>query len=242
MISSQFEGGFNNFQQYWKENTEDEMHKNKSGSQHRHLHFQIKNLNENSWTISVYEGREHNVHLYDQEWKLDRDVLGIGDSNFSLLKTDTGFCAEDESVVLENNVLRLNSKMIKDDHSNSEYVFYKCRYFSGWIQYPPDHENPDDLFSLRDLQIHDQGGIAEIPIDHKMYTVELTQLVFAHTIFIMKLAIYDVSIKDLDINTKSISYTWTDPDAKRIGLNLRHIISGWTYIEPGFINSNNLKT
>lgn len=244
MIHGDFTGDYNNFQQYWKENTEDEIHKDKSGEQHRHLHINItpNQSDSKSWNIVVLEGRENSAQIYDEVWKVENNQLIVGDSSFKILTTENGFCSEDKRIICENDVLTISSTVIKIADSNSQYVFHKCRYFSGWIQYPPDLDNPDDLFSLRDLTIHDQGGIAEIQIKDKWYTVELTQLVFAHTIFIMKLAIYDVAIKDLEINTKSISYTWTNPDAKRIGLNLRHIISGWTLIEPGFINSNNLNT
>jgi len=242
MTVTEFVGDFNNFQQFWKENTDDEIHQDKSGQRHRHLHLKIKPLTENSLIISVFEGRENSKLIFTQDWVIRDGYLHIGESTFTFLKTENGFSTQDKSVVFENDCLMLSSTLMNDADSNSPYSFHKCRYFSGWIQYPPDLNNPDDLFSLRDLEIHDQGGIAEIQIHDKWYTVELTQLVFAHTIYIMKLAIYDVAIQDLDINTKAISYTWTNPDAKRIGINLRHIISGWTYIEPGFINSNNLKT
>ena len=54
----------------------------------------------------------------------------------------------------------------------------------------------------------------------------------------MKLAVYDLSLGEVEINSRAISYTWVNPDAKRIGINLRKVLSGWTMIEPGFINQN----
>ena len=119
----------------------------------------------------------------------------------------------------------------------------KCRFFSGWIQYPlPDI--PDSTFMMRNLKIHDQGGMQQLfladgtPID---YTIELTQLVYGKRISIMKLAIYDMPKDSVDYNSRSISYTWTNPEAKRIGVNLRKIGSGLTLIEPNYMNSNNTK-
>jgi len=111
--------------------------------------------------------------------------------------------------------------------------------FSGWIQYPMS-EFSDSIYANRDLVIHDQGGMAELQLNGVDYTVELTQLQFAKTIHIMKLAVYDMPIDSVGINSKSISYTWTTPEAKRLGINLRKVISGWTFIEPGYVNSNNL--
>jgi len=118
-------------------------------------------------------------------------------------------------------------------------VFRPCRYFSGWIQYPPDINEPEELYSLRNLEIHDQGGYVELDVDGVDYTVELTQLIYADTLRIMKLAVYDMPLAEVDINSRSICYTWTQPDAKRLGINIRKVLSGWTLIEPGYVSSNN---
>jgi len=114
------------------------------------------------------------------------------------------------------------------------YQMMRCRLFSGWIQYPIP-AIADSTYFLRNLQIHDQGGMVQLVLDEKEkldYSVELTQLVYGKRIAIMKLAIYDIPPEEVDFNSKSISYTWTDPTAKRIGINLRKIASGWTFIEP----------
>ena len=92
--------------------------------------------------------------------------------------------------------------------------------------------------------MHDQGDRIQLQFpDGSLgeYTVELTQLVYGKKIAIMKLAVYDLPASKLEINSRSISYTWTNPEAKRIGINLRKIVSGWTLIEPGYLNSNNMR-
>ena len=129
------------------------------------------------------------------------------------------------------------------NQSEGEYQMLRCRFFSGWIQYPLP-QIPDSTFFMRPLKIHDQGGIAQLqlsdgtPID---YTVELTQLVYGKKISLMKLAIYEMPKEDVSWNSRSASYTWTSPDASRIGINLRRVVSGWTLIEEGYLNSNNTK-
>lgn len=238
------EGDYNNFQQYWKENTDDEIHRDTSGNVHKHLHVTIRAIStgEQLYEVTYAEGRLNPKTILQQEWQL-KDVIIIIDQQAKAIKfTEDGFKTDDGEIEFSNAQLHLSPALLQLDGTNSPYSLRTCRYFSGWIQYPPDVNIPDELFSLRDLIIHDQGGLAEIEIDEQIYTVELTQLVFAHTIFIMKLAIYKESTAELGINSKAISYTWTNPEATRIGINLRHIISGWTLIEPGFINSNNLKT
>jgi hypothetical protein len=57
----------------------------------------------------------------------------------------------------------------------------------------------------------------------------------------MKLAIYDMPMDSVQINSHAISYTWLNPEAKRTGINLRKVISGWTLKEPGYVNSDNTK-
>jgi len=81
--------------------------------------------------------------------------------------------------------------------------------------------------------------MADIDFEGKRYTAELTQLLFGQKLAIMKLAIYDMPLDSVEINSRSISYTWLNPEAKRSGINLRKVTSGWTLIEPGYINSDN---
>ena len=127
---------------------------------------------------------------------------------------------------------------LEEDKSDN-YKFSRCRYFSGFIEYALDdtHEN---YHRLGDLVIHDQGGMAGLDYNGEQYTVELTQLVFAHKIFLMKVAIYDISLDEVGINSKAISYAWACPDAKRLGINIRKLITGWTFIEEGFLSSNTM--
>jgi len=128
-----------------------------------------------------------------------------------------------------------------ENEAGEDYQFQRCRFFSGWIQYPlPDI--PDSTYRQANLRIHDQGDLVQLKLPNgtvENYTIELTQLVYGKTIAIMKLAVYDQAASEVAFNSRSISYTWTSPKAKRIGINLRKIVSGWTLIEPGYINSNN---
>ncbi len=120
------------------------------------------------------------------------------------------------------------------------YKFIRARVFAGWLQYPME-KYKDSTYFLRDLKIHDQGGMAEVNANGVDYTVELTQLVYGKIIKIMKIAIYEMPLDSVQINSRSISYAWATPEAKRLGINLRKIVSGWTFIEPGYVNNTTLK-
>ena len=56
----------------------------------------------------------------------------------------------------------------------------------------------------------------------------------------MKLAIYHSPDSKPNIHSKAIAYTWADPLAKRLGVNIRTILSGWTLIEANYLNADNM--
>lgn len=238
---------FDNFQQYWKQNTEDEIHRDKGPTAHDHVHvkFEASGKSETDFNVDFFTGRNNENKMGQQKWIFKEDAdhqwtVQIDDKDaIEVVAFENGFEFKDGSFRLRGDTLRMDDFVGLPNKKSVPYRLVKCRYFSGWLQYPmPD--NPDSIYFQSDLILHDQGGMVELDIPGVNYTAELTQLVFAHKIRIMKLAIYEEQLQDVGINSKSISYTWTNPEAKRLGINLRKIISGWTLIEEGFLNSNNL--
>jgi len=232
-------GEYNNFQQYWQENTEEEIHRVDTAHRHHHRHLEcISGENSESVVLKLYAGRAKENLISEHVLKVDSDTVTLNgksiDANRRSLEMQNGF------LKMDNGDIHFSGMEMLEDCKDAPYVFKPCRYFSGWIQYPPDINKPDELYSLRDLEIHDQGGYVELDVDGVDYTVELTQLIYAKTLKVMKLAIYDLPKSEVDINSKAICYTWAEPETTRLGINIRKVISGWTLIEPGFINSNNL--
>ena len=209
-------GEWDNFQQVWLENTDTDMHRVKVEKKHRHYHLSIDSLADTPDSLSITFSAGRN----GQE-KLGSAIVALDQIRH---KQDTLWV--DQIAMLDENP--------------SDYRFLKCRTFSGWLQYPMPGF-PDSTYFQRNLELHDQGGMVELDIEGVDYTVELTQLAYAKTIKIMKLAVYEMPMDSIGINSYAVSYTWTNPEAKRLGINLRKIVSGWTLIEPGYINSNNLK-
>jgi len=206
-------GEWDNFQQYWQENTEEEIHGIKTDDKHKHLSLKIKEEKKGSFLIEVREGR-NGENFIENLYFTKKDLK----NNYVTLSGDTLF------IKGENHF-----------KNKDAYKFIRVRKFSGWIEYPITEDN---VHHQGNLEIHDQGGMAALDIDGVDYTVELTQLIYGKKLEIMKLAIYDMPLNKVDINSTSISYTWVNPDAKRIGINLRKVISGWTFIEPGLVNQN----
>lgn len=219
-------GRYDNFLQIWKEQTEDDIHRDKRGFAHDHIHLKIERgvQSEDTINITVYKGRNNKELIGEKTLKKD----DIGDTKAHII------CVRD------NGSIHLSDGLGLIDHQSEEpYILNKCRFFSGFIEYPMP-EDPETVHRMGNLEIHDQGGMVQLDYEGTDYTIELTQLIFAHKIELMKLAIYDLPLDKVEINSKAISYTWTSPDSKRLGINLRKLISGWTYIEDGFLSSNNM--
>ncbi|WP_350284620.1 hypothetical protein [uncultured Croceitalea sp.] len=211
-------GTWDNFQQYWLENTDTDMHRVETNDKHRHLSLEISEDENGHLQAEIREGR--NGKNLIETITLSDTIL---DENNFEMKGDTVFI-----------------KGMKHFENKDPYKFIRTRRFSGWIEMPMK-QYPDSIYRKSNLEIHDQGGMAEIDLEGVRYTAELTQLLFGQKLAIMKLAIYDVPLDSVQINSRSISYTWTNPEAKRAGINLRKVTSGWTFIEPGFVNSDNTK-
>ncbi len=208
-------GEWDNFQQYWLENTADDIHRLETNNKHRHLSLRIAAADGDQLKVEIREGRNGKTLIKETDWE---DLSAA--QTISRIEGDTLYLKG--SAPFENT---------------TPYRFVKTRKFSGWIEYPMTTIK-DSIYRNGGLQIHDQGGMAEMDIEGVQYTAELTQLLFAHKLAIMKLAIYDMPMDSVQINSRSISYTWLNPEAKRTGINLRKVITGWTLIEPGYQNQN----
>lgn len=265
-------GEFDNFQQTWQENTSEEIHRVEVEQPHQHIHTMFLPMEtdlpgQSFFRVRHYKNRDtsqiigEEIHRYrkgDQE-----DV--VHSERYALIEAfdpkKPGVPLEElvwkwagngriegtskqqnTHVVLSADQIEIQQKEGVFANVSGAYHLKKCRFFSGWIEYPLP-EKPDSTFRMGNLTMHDQGSlIALIGPDGKEvgYSVELTQLVYGKEIAVMKLAIYEEPNEDINYNSRAISYTWTNPEAKRIGINLRKIVTGWTLIEPGYVNSDNM--
>jgi len=235
-------GQYNNFLQHWKENIDEEMHQVIVDHPHPNIHVALeKSTDKNDvFVLTIFEGRSTNKPLENYLIQKKNDSYYVNDAELIYDPASKNWSSSHGSFAFgDNQILIHNVDCLAYQHADP-FICNKGRLFTGWIQYPPDVSKPDDLIDLRTLEIHDQGGLAEVKDNGIKYTVELVQLEYAHTIEILKLAIYDCAIEDLEITRKAISYTWVNPEATRVGINLRKILTGWTLIEDDYINSTNL--
>jgi CpeT/CpcT family (DUF1001) len=142
-----------------------------------------------------------------------------------------------------------NEIWIRDEaeDENGNYVFghkakishklMKCRPFKGWVAIRKD-STEDKYEFVGNLRLHDQGWrMRVVKPDGTVtpYTVELSQVIYEKSVNVLKLAIYEEG------KTKALSYTWANPEAERIGINLRWIQVGFTMLKETLKNRDDKK-
>lgn len=109
--------------------------------------------------------------------------------------------------------------------SNTHHKLKRVRWFAGWTAIYKTGEPQaamqdfprEDYVGRRDLLIHDQGQIVKIS---DKYSVQLAKLKYGGNLEILTLKVIE------NASGKTISYAWANPDAERIGINLRWIQAG----------------
>ncbi len=105
----------------------------------------------------------------------------------------------------------------------------RVSYYKGWIALPrqsiDERAADDDYLFLSDLRAHDEGFITPI-LDQGQptgYAVELARLTYQNTgIAVLKLGIIE------EATGETLAYSWANPGAALIGINLRWVQCGFT--------------
>ena len=139
--------------------------------------------------------------------------------------------------------LTANEIWIRDEaeDENGNYIFghkgkihhklVRCRPFKGWISWRTEEGKDgkeDKSVFIGNLKLHDQGWKQRVVLPDGTvtpFTVELSQVIFEKRISVLKLAIYEEG------KPKAMMYNWTNPEAERIGINLRWIQVGLTLVK-----------
>ncbi|MXY51216.1 MAG: hypothetical protein F4Y86_01610 [Gammaproteobacteria bacterium] len=105
----------------------------------------------------------------------------------------------------------------------------RVRHYTGWVALRRDRLDPaaaqDDYVFLREARWHDEGFL--LPVldggDATGYAIELARLTYQNTrTAVLKLGVVDTATGE------TLAYSWAEPGAGRIGINLRWIQAGLT--------------
>jgi hypothetical protein len=102
----------------------------------------------------------------------------------------------------------------------------RARIFDCWSVLKKGETREEGWEVSKNNRIHDQGGKFTIEFEDKGFDITLSQLVYgSEGKKIMKLGFHK---KDV---SPTFSYTWANPEASNIGLNLGHLQAGCTLVK-----------
>lgn len=147
-------------------------------------------------------------------------------SGKTLIITDDLFLTKDE-IWINDQAKDDQGNYVFGNKANVHHKLKKVKIFEGWTAVLKDgsaemtgQDAPADAWDgQRNLMIHDQGGMVKI---NDKFSAELAQLTYKNGTKVLKLGIVD------NASGKTVAYTWANPEAERIGINLRWVQAGFT--------------
>jgi hypothetical protein len=136
-----------------------------------------------------------------------------------------------ESIWISDEATDENGGYVFGHKGKIPHKLARCRTFKGWVVWRTEEGKDgkeDKSIFIGNLKLHDQGWKMRVVLPDGTvtpYSVELSQVVFEKRIAVMKLAIYEEG------KTKAVTYNWTNPEAERIGVNLRWLQVGLTLVK-----------
>jgi CpeT/CpcT family (DUF1001) len=163
---------------------------------------------------------------YEGSMKRDACRVVSKRSGKPLIITDDLFLTKDE-IWINDQAKDDQGNYVFGNKANIHHKLKRVRMFEGWTAVLKDgstemteQDAPSDAWDgQRNLTIYDQGG--RIKINDK-FSTELAQLTYKNGTKVLKLGIVE------NASGKTVAYTWANPEAERIGINLRWIQVGLT--------------
>jgi len=120
--------------------------------------------------------------------------------------------------------------MLSKDAVDDHFALDRARIFSCYIDLPGVGGGRDIPFKRYQISdVHDLGGEKWVTTDdgqeiginlfRVMWTFNNLEGVFTRPSFVMY-----IKTKEEDNSVKEVSYAWTEPDAQRIGINLKWML------------------
>lgn len=104
----------------------------------------------------------------------------------------------------------------------------RARPFRCWAAIPNAGTDPVQWWGKRDIEIHDQGGRADLVTDEAVpqrFTLKLRNVVWPSGPNKPGLVLYVLTPAG---GETAVAYSWADPEARRLGINIRTIQASCT--------------
>jgi CpeT/CpcT family (DUF1001) len=147
-------------------------------------------------------------------------------SGKTIIITDDLFLTKDE-IWINDQATDEQGGYIFGNKSKIHSKLKRVRWFEGWTAILKTGETPmvnqdfsaDEYDGKSKLLIHDQGGIVKL---NDKYSVQLAQLQHKSGTWVMTLSVIETA------SGKKVAYTWANPEAEKLGINLRWLQSSFT--------------
>ncbi len=224
-------GEFNNSEQVWQQDLDGD-----ALAARTHLAWQ--RLSENEMTLAIGQGQSAGAPEWVFEFRLADNGKPVSDlrghdcayvwstdgEGYLGAMTETSACAD----ALPTS-WQIDREWLVAGDDTDKVKARRVTYYKGWIALSRQHldetADADDYIFLSDVRSHDEGFITPILDDGEEtgYAVELARLTYQNTrTSVLKLGIIE------EATGKTLAYSWANPHAKRVGINLRWVQCGFT--------------
>ena len=141
-----------------------------------------------------------------------------------------------DTLTLTAEEIRIGDKAYDEDGNrlfgrDEPHINRKVRYFDGWAairrgSFDPASNDPEEMLLVPGLRLHNEGQVVPLVTesgDETGYALELARLTYRNTrVAVLKLGVLEAATGE------TVAYSWADPDAVRIGINLGWMQAGLT--------------
>ncbi len=233
-------GEFNNSEQVWQQGLDGEALAART-------HFAWQRLSENEMTLAIAQGQSAGAGEWVFEFRLADNgelvsalrghhcayVWSADSEGYLGTMTETSVCAD-----ALPTFWRIDQEWLVASDDSEQIKARRVTYYKGWIALSRQHldetADADDYIFLSDVRSHDEGFITPILDDGEEtgYAVELSRLTYQNTrTSVLKLGIIE------EATGETFAYSWANPHAQRIGINLRWVQCGFTLDEDYSLRS-----
>lgn len=233
------EGEFNNGEQVWQQRQD-------GVPESTRYHWKWMRVTDDKLSLAVAEGQSADEPQWLFAFRADEgqiysEVRAMGGSeiqcSYLWVSENDGFAASpDVEKPCDARLPRAwqvdgARLQVRTEQDELGYEARRAIRYEGWIALARSRLDPnasdDDYVFVSDINAHDQGTMISILDDGAPtgYAVELVQLTYQNSrIAVLKLGVVD------ETTGETLSYSWAEPGAKRIGINLRWIQTGFTKV------------
>ena len=141
-----------------------------------------------------------------------------------------------DTLTLTAEEIRIGDKAFDEDGNrlfgrDEPHINRKVSYFGGWAAirrdaFDPVAADPEEMLLVPGLRLHNEGQVVPLVTesgDETGFSLELARLTYQNTrVAVLKLGVLEAATGE------TVAYSWADPDAARIGINLGWMQAGLT--------------